>query len=93
MELAAAGLAEDLHRVGLGLAARALSNRGGDSGVAASQLLTVLEARREAQSDAREILAGASKDGLPIRPLILGEAMDDPTAAEIARWLIEEGAA
>jgi arsenite-transporting ATPase len=74
-------------------AARALSNRGGDSGAAAAQLLSVLEARRDAQNDAREILAGASETGLSVRPLILGEAMDDPTAAEIAKWLTEEEAA
>jgi arsenite-transporting ATPase len=74
-------------------AARAIEARGGETARAASELLRVMDARREAQNDAREILSRAGKTGLSTRPLILREAMEDPTAAQIAKWLITEDAA
>ena len=74
-------------------AARALQNRGGESGEAATELLRVLDARREAQADAMQILGEASGRELHIRALILREQMEDPTAEMVAKWLIEENAA
>jgi arsenite/tail-anchored protein-transporting ATPase len=74
-------------------AARALQARGGDSAPAAGELLRMLDARREAQSEALEILGGATKDTLHVRPLILREQMEDPTALGVAAWLEGEGAA
>lgn len=74
-------------------AARAIQNRGGEAGAAAAELLRVMGARREAQADAMTILGDASGRELHIRPLILREQMEDPTAESVAKWLIEENAA
>jgi anion-transporting ArsA/GET3 family ATPase len=73
-------------------AARAIQNRKGDHSAAAGELLRVMEARREAQSDAMEIL-GANGNGLHTRPLILKENMEDPSALDVAKWLEAEAAA
>jgi anion-transporting ArsA/GET3 family ATPase len=74
-------------------AARAIHRRGGEPSKAAEALLRVMEARREAQRDAMEILTRAASNGLPMRPLILRESMEDPSAAAVAKWLADEAAA
>jgi len=74
-------------------AARALSAKGGPAGDAADELLAVLEARREAQADAMEILDDARSGALRTRPLVLRESMEDPTGAEVAAWLTAEAMA
>lgn len=73
--------------------ARALAARGGEGAASARELLRVIETRRQAEMEAREIVADANQTGLPVRPLILRQAMEDPKAVDIARWLIEENAA
>jgi arsenite/tail-anchored protein-transporting ATPase len=74
-------------------AARAIEHRGGDHGLAASELLRVMEARRDSTADAFEILSVAGSHGLSTRPLILHEAGEDPMASDVARWLNHEAAA
>ncbi|WP_053232583.1 ArsA family ATPase [Sandaracinus amylolyticus] len=73
--------------------ARAIAARGGESAPAAQQLLRMLDARREAQREALEILGSAVKTSLHTRPLILREQMEDPSATDVAAWLTSEGAA
>ncbi len=73
--------------------ARAIVNRSGDGAVAARELLSLIETRRQAEVEAHEIVAEANRTGLLVRPLILRQALDDPKAGDIARWLIEENAA
>lgn len=74
-------------------AALAIEKRGGESASAATHLLRMLEARQELQREALEILGTTTSTCLHVRPLILREAMEDPSAADVAKWLMEEGAA
>lgn len=73
--------------------ARAIEKRGGESAEAAAHLVRMLDARRELQREALDILGTATSTSLHIRPLILREAMEDPSAIDVAKWLTEEGAA
>lgn len=72
-------------------AARALAAKGGDPGEAARHLLALMEARQQAKQEASEILESAGTS-LPTRPLIYAEQMEDPSASEVAQWLLSEGA-
>lgn len=56
-------------------------------------LVQLLEAREAARSEAIETLKGAPSLGLDLRPLMLPQASFDPSAAQVAEWLIREQAA
>jgi len=74
--------------------ARALVARGGPEGVAARELLRVIESRAEARKDALEILSKATLRGdVHGAPVLYGELLDDPTADDVATFLEKEGAA
>jgi anion-transporting ArsA/GET3 family ATPase len=71
--------------------ARALSK--GPHGAPAVRLLEVLESRESARTEAVETLQGASSLGVDVRPLLLPQAGFDPSAEQVAEWLIRERAA
>jgi anion-transporting ArsA/GET3 family ATPase len=74
--------------------ARAMVTRGGPEGVAARELLRVIEARAEARKDALDILAKATARGaVHGEPVLFGESLDDPKADDVADFLEKEGAA
>ena len=73
--------------------AHAMEKRGGPEGVAATELLRVIEARREARADALDILARANATGVHARPLLLPESMEDPSSEAVGEWLTKEHAA
>lgn len=60
---------------------------------AAAQLIEVLEARVAARDEALVTLRSASSNGVDLRPLLLPEAQFDPTALQVADWLLREQAA
>lgn len=72
--------------------ARALSNGGALAGPGA-RLVEVLEARESARAEAIEALRTAPSLGVDVRPLLLPQAAFDPTADQVAEWLIRERAA
>lgn len=60
---------------------------------AAKQLVELLEAREAAREEALVTLRGMSSAGVDLRPLLLPQAQFDPTAMQVAEWLIREDAA
>ena len=60
---------------------------------AAAKLIEVLEAREASRSEAVATLRGASSLGVDLEPLLLPEAAFDPSAMQVAQWLVEREAA
>lgn len=60
---------------------------------ARTRLLEVLHARGEVRNEALNTLAAAPDRGVVVRPLLLPVATSDPSAGDIADWLIAEHAA
>ena len=60
---------------------------------AAALLIEVLEARVAARDEALITLRSASSNGVDLRPLLLPQAQFDPTALQVADWLLRERAA
>lgn len=59
----------------------------------AVRLVEVLEAREAARAEAIEALRSAPHLGVDLRPLLLPHAAFDPSADQVAEWLIREQAA
>lgn len=59
----------------------------------ARRLIEVLEAREAARAEAVDTLRGAPSLGVAVRPLLLPQAAFDPSADQVAEWLIRERAA
>jgi anion-transporting ArsA/GET3 family ATPase len=66
---------------------------GGPFGASAAHLIEVLEAREAARAEAVDALRGAPHLGVDVRPLLLPHAAFDPSADQVAEWLIREQAA
>ncbi|MCZ7678668.1 MAG: hypothetical protein M5U28_07815 [Sandaracinaceae bacterium] len=58
-----------------------------------AHLALVLEARESARAEAIEALRAAPSLGVDLRPLLLPQAAFDPSADQVAEWLIRERAA
>ncbi|MGF1466005.1 MAG: ArsA family ATPase [Sandaracinaceae bacterium] len=71
--------------------ARALEASGGERASSVSRLVEVLEAREVARREVLDALQDAPQ--LHVRPLLMPRREDDPTADEIAEWLLAEHAA
>jgi arsenite-transporting ATPase len=73
--------------------ARTLSSSGAKHAASAVRLVEVLEAREAARAEAVEALKGAPTLGVDLKPLLLPYAAFDPSADQVAEWLIREQAA
>lgn len=60
---------------------------------AADRLVEVLEAREAAREEALITLRGMSSIGINLEPLLLPQAQFDPTALQVADWLVGKQAA
>jgi len=76
-----------------GALAQAQALSGGPLAEAGGKLLELLEARESARAEAIEALRGAPSLGLDLRPLLLPQASFDPSAGQVAEWLLREHAA
>ncbi len=76
-----------------GALAQARALDGGAHSASAVRLIEVLEAREAARAEAIEALRGAPTLGVDLRPLLLPYASFDPSAEQVAEWLIREKAA
>lgn len=73
--------------------AQALSRGEGPLAQASARLFEILEAREAARTEAIDALRTAPALGIELRPLLLPQADSDPSAAQVAEWLLGEQAA